>query len=55
MNGRIRVASGAPGENRFGYSRAVRVGDRVLVSGTTGLESGGSFARTPAARRHAPS
>jgi enamine deaminase RidA (YjgF/YER057c/UK114 family) len=28
------VASGAPYEELYGYSRAVRVGDRVLVSGT---------------------
>jgi enamine deaminase RidA (YjgF/YER057c/UK114 family) len=31
---RQRVASGAPYEELYGYSRAVRVGDRVLVSGT---------------------
>jgi enamine deaminase RidA (YjgF/YER057c/UK114 family) len=32
---RTRVGSGTPYEALAGYSRAVRVGDRVLVSGTT--------------------
>jgi enamine deaminase RidA (YjgF/YER057c/UK114 family) len=31
---RQRVRSGSPFEPRIGFSRAVRVGDRVLVSGT---------------------
>jgi enamine deaminase RidA (YjgF/YER057c/UK114 family) len=31
---RHRVSSGSPFEPRIGFSRAVRVGDRVVVSGT---------------------
>jgi enamine deaminase RidA (YjgF/YER057c/UK114 family) len=34
MPGRRRVKSGSPYEGRYGFSRAVRTGDRVLVSGT---------------------
>src|SRR5947208_3849909 len=31
---RTRIASGSPFEQTIGFSRAVRIGDRVLVSGT---------------------
>jgi enamine deaminase RidA (YjgF/YER057c/UK114 family) len=34
MTERRRIASGSPFEPLIGFSRAVRVGDRVIVSGT---------------------
>jgi enamine deaminase RidA (YjgF/YER057c/UK114 family) len=36
-----RFASGGPWEERFGYSRAVRAGDLVLVAGTTAVDEDG--------------
>jgi len=36
------VTSGSPFEERIGFSRAVRVGDRVLVSGTAPIWPDGS-------------
>jgi enamine deaminase RidA (YjgF/YER057c/UK114 family) len=41
---RERVGSGSPFEPRIGFSRAVRVGDRVLVSGTGPVWPDGSCA-----------
>ena len=37
-----RISSGSPFEGRIGFSRAARVGDRVLVSGTAPVWPDGS-------------
>ncbi|MGB8961616.1 MAG: Rid family hydrolase, partial [Pseudonocardiaceae bacterium] len=37
------VTSGSPFEKTIGFSRAVRVGDRVLVSGTAPVWPDGSW------------
>jgi len=39
---RRHVSSGAPWERRFGYSRAIRAGNVVCVSGTVGINPDGS-------------
>ena len=41
---RIAVSSGSPFEASIGFSRAVRVGDRVSVSGTAPIAEDGSVA-----------
>src|SRR5438477_888881 len=42
LNHRQRVSSGNPFENSFGYCRAIRIGDRVMVSGTAPVWPDGS-------------
>jgi enamine deaminase RidA (YjgF/YER057c/UK114 family) len=42
VSNRTRVASGSPFEGSVGFSRAVRTGDRVLVSGTAPVWPDGS-------------
>ena len=48
MSERRRVASGSPFEATIGFSRAVRVGDRILVSGTAPIWPDGSCDPDPA-------
>ena len=50
MQGRKNVSSGSPFEPTIGFSRAVRVGDRVLVSGTGPIWPDGSCSEDPGAQ-----
>ncbi len=49
-DGRARVAAGTPFEPVVGYSRALRVGDRVLVAGTAPIWPDGSCDPDPQAQ-----
>jgi enamine deaminase RidA (YjgF/YER057c/UK114 family) len=42
-----RIASGSPFEKTIGFSRAVRIGDRVIVAGTTPIWPDGSVDPDP--------
>jgi enamine deaminase RidA (YjgF/YER057c/UK114 family) len=44
--GRRYASTGSPWEPVVGYSRAVRTGDVITVTGTVGIEADGSFAPT---------
>ncbi len=48
MMERRHHASGAPWEDAVGYSRAVRVGEHVAVSGTTAVDDAGRTVGTDA-------
>lgn len=50
MTGRTRISSGSPFEPTVGYSRAVVVGDRVIVSGTAPQWPDGTVDPDPAAQ-----
>jgi len=43
MADRQRVSSGSPFEDVFGFSRAVRTGDRIFVSGTVAWNESGEL------------
>ena len=47
MNERLRATSGSPYEAAFGFARAVRIGNRIIVAGTGPVEPDG---RTTARR-----
>ena len=49
---RRRVSSGSPYEATIGFSRAVRIGDRVVVSGTAPIMPDGSVDPDPAVQAH---
>jgi len=42
VSGRVNISSGSPFEKTIGFSRAVQIGDRVLVSGTAPVYDDGS-------------
>lgn len=42
MTSRQHASSGSPFETQFGFSRAVRIGDRIVVAGTGPIEDDGA-------------
>lgn len=50
---RTRVSSGSPYEGEIGFSRAVRVGDRIIVAGTAPIGPDGNTVGIGEPRRQA--
>jgi enamine deaminase RidA (YjgF/YER057c/UK114 family) len=50
--GRQRASSGSPWEARVGYSRAVRAGGQVFVSGTVGRNADGTVSPSAYEQAH---
>jgi enamine deaminase RidA (YjgF/YER057c/UK114 family) len=46
--GRLRASSGSAWEPKVGYSRAVRAGGTIAVTGTVGISADGTFPKTAA-------
>ncbi len=44
--GRRRASSGSPWEPKIGYSRAVRAGNTIAVTGTVGIFADGTFPKS---------
>ena len=53
MSERIRATSGSPFEEQFGFCRAVRDGNRIIVAGTGPIEDDGSSTQGDAAAQAA--
>ena len=50
---RVNISSGSKFEEAFGYSRAVKAGDTVYVSGTIGMDyAAGAMSKDPVAQLH---
>jgi enamine deaminase RidA (YjgF/YER057c/UK114 family) len=49
-DGRRRASTGSPWEPKIGYSRAVRAGNMIAVTGTVGIAADGTFPSTAAAQ-----
>src|SRR5689334_12657909 len=43
MPDRIKISSGAEWEDIVGYSRAIRIKDRIIITGTTSVDNDGNI------------
>ena len=44
--GRLTASSGSKWEPKMGYSRAVRVGNTIAVTGTVGINADGTYSKS---------